>query len=150
MARLLAAVVVAASLLAVPARPADYNLFLKEIFPSGPGPSGSNNPVVPLNTTMAQLLQQSYASGLLTPEQVAAVKALKLGVYSYYWAIVGDPVQRVSISCLCLFVIVSRSPHSPSSASHFKGDATFFNLFYSYIAIEWNTLIIVVQWCASV
>lgn len=118
MARLLATVVVATLLLAVPARPADYNSFLKEIFPTGPGPSGSNNPVVPLNTTMAQLLQQSYASGLLTPDQVAAVKALKLGVYSYYWAIVGDPVQRVSALPHSFVLIVSRSPRSPASTQH--------------------------------
>lgn len=61
----------------------------------GPGPSGSNNPVVPANQTFADTLKQAYAEGLLTPEQVQAICDMRLGVYSYYWAVVGDPLQKV-------------------------------------------------------
>jgi hypothetical protein len=61
----------------------------------GPGPSGSNNPVVSPNSTVAQELQQAFASGLLTPQQVQDICNLRLGVYSYYWAPVGDDVQKV-------------------------------------------------------
>lgn len=60
-----------------------------------PNPSGSKSPFVPANTTLAEELQSAFASGLLTPAQVKEICSLKLGVYSYYWAAVGDPLQRV-------------------------------------------------------
>lgn len=88
--RIFATCVVAVGVLAT-----SKTVHMHEILPNGPGPSGSNNPVVPANQTLAEVLQEAYANGLLTPQQVQDICNLNLGVYSYYWAIVGDPLQRV-------------------------------------------------------
>lgn len=70
-----------------------------EVFGFGPtpGPSGSVNPAVPPNTTFIHVIKQAFVTGLLTPAQVDAVCALNLGVYSYYWAVVGNPQQRAYV-----------------------------------------------------
>jgi hypothetical protein len=70
------------------------------VFPTGPssggGPSGTRNPAVPPGQSFNTTLAHGLASGAITQQQVDSLCQLRLGVYSYYWAVVGDPGTAVS------------------------------------------------------
>ena len=58
-------------------------------------PSGTTNPAVPVNQTFNETLALALSAGLITQQQIDAICSFKLGVYSYYWSVVGDPQTTV-------------------------------------------------------
>jgi hypothetical protein len=68
---------------------------------AGGNPSGTSNPAVPVNQTFQETLQLALAAGTITNEQIQTICSFRLGVYSYYWSVVGDP-QTTVWCCLCV------------------------------------------------
>jgi hypothetical protein len=75
---------------------ADVSALMDMFFPWGaPNPSGSKNPVVPPGQFFNETLANAMAQGVITEAQRQRICDLRLGLYSYYWAIVGDPITTV-------------------------------------------------------
>ena len=60
----------------------------------------SNAPTVPVGQTFNETLQLALAKGMITQAQIDAICEFKLGMYSYYWAVVGDPLTSVRVAVL--------------------------------------------------
>jgi hypothetical protein len=60
----------------------------------------SNAPTVPVGQTFNETLQLALAKGMITQAQIDAICEFKFGMYSYYWAVVGDPLTSVRVGVL--------------------------------------------------